>query len=154
MRVALCLAVVVSLSGVSAAQVSSLNRMADALEGIQRDASSRDIKEKINREIERSNAEMQMMDLASRAQYCYQLAMTMGQRASMYKDQVDTLTQKLKKAEQEIKDLQRDAKSTDMAVNKAIKNADGDALARYLKEIFRSTSRPNTPIPEIEVKVK
>lgn len=125
---------------------SSLSKMADALEGINNRQKQAEWAE--------SDRQMQMMDLASRAQYCYQLAMTMGQRASAYKGQVDSLTQKLKKAEDHIKKLERDFNATDKAVTKAIKDQDGDALSRYLKDIFRSNSKPNTPIPDIDVKVK
>jgi hypothetical protein len=151
MRAVIFLALLFSATIATAQQRNDLGRMADALERMQRDA--RDARTGgISRGDDDTIAlEMQMMDVAARAQYCYQLAIEMANRATVYRVQNDKLATKVKALEAEIRQLEDDKRKQESEIFKALRASDGSKIQSYLLHIWATKSAAKQPVITVKV---
>jgi hypothetical protein len=159
MRAVIFLALLFSATIATAQQRSDVGRMADALERMQRDSMIRDASNGANRtgglvrgDDDRSIQEMQMMDVAVRAQYCYQLAMEMANRAATYRFQNDKLAAKIKALEAEISKLEKDKRKHESDIFASLRASNGKEIEQYLRHIWDTKSAAKQP--DITVKVQ
>lgn len=145
MRTAAFVIAILVLSQPAFSQRTDLSRIANALEGMRNDS----IRDRVIRD---SQEEMDRMDLASRAQYCYMLAMEMGNRAAAYKAKNDELAIKVRELEAQVADLTKAKRTHETYLFTAMEKLDSAKIEKYLIKLWNTRSKD--PEPRISIGIQ